>query len=169
MSIWESQEDIKSSKNNIVNSDILKSKYFGLATHYTLEMMSSFDEKALNHSLNLSKAKYFNYLDELDFVSIKKMIQNLIRNDKFQNLIKDSQIVQEQALIYNEEIKVLDLLLYKNDRFIIVDYKTTTEVLYSHKTQVEYYKKAVSEIFNIKNVDGYLVYLKEDSIEFFEV
>lgn len=75
----------------------------------------------------------------------------------------------EQALIYNEEIKVLDLLLYKNDRFIIVDYKTTTEVLYSHKTQVEYYKKAVSEIFNIKNVDGYLVYLKEDSIEFFEV
>ena len=35
-------------------------------------MMSNFDEKALNHSLNLSKAKYFNYLDELDFVSIKK-------------------------------------------------------------------------------------------------
>ena len=163
------KQDIKSSKNNIVNSDILKSKYFGLATHYTLEMMNNFDEKALNHSLNLSKAKYFNYLDELDFVSIKKIIQNLIRNDKFQNLIKDSQIVQEQALIYNEEIKVLDLLLYKNDRFIIVDYKTTTEVLYSHKTQVEYYKKAVSEIFNIKNVDGYLVYLKEDSVEFFEV
>ena len=164
------KQDIKSSKdNNIVNSDILKSKYFGLATHYTLEMMSNFDEKALNHGLNLSKAKYFNYLDELDFVSIKKIIQNLIKNDKFQNLIKDSQIVQEQALIYNEEIKVIDLLLYKDDRFIIVDYKTTTEVLYSHKTQVEYYKKAVSEIFNIKNVDGYLVYLKEDSIEFFEV
>ena len=77
--------------------------------------------------------------------------------------------MQEQALIYNEEIKVLDLLLYRNDRFIIVDYKTTTEVLYSHKTQVEHYKKAISEIFNIKNVDGYLVYLKEDSIEFFEV
>ena len=164
------KQDIKSSKdNNGVNLDILKSKYFGLATHYTLEMMSNFDEKALNHGLNLSKTKYFNYLDELDFVSIKKIIQNLIKNDKFQNLIKDAQIVQEQALIYNEEIKVLDLLLYKNDRFIIVDYKTTTEVLYSHKTQVEYYKKAVSEIFNIKNVDGYLVYLKEDSIEFFEV
>ncbi len=58
-------------------------------------------KKLLNHSLNLSKAKYFNYLDELDFVSIKKIIQNLIRNDRFQNLIKDSQIVQEQALIYN--------------------------------------------------------------------
>ena len=164
------KQDIKSSKdNNGVNLDILKSKYFGLATHYTLEMMSNFDEKALNHGLNLSKTKYFNYLDEFDFVSIKKIIQNLIKNDKFQNLIKDSQIVQEQALIYNEEIKVIDLLLYKDDRFIIVDYKTTTEVLYSHKTQVEYYKKAVSEIFNIKNVDGYLVYLKEDSIEFFEV
>ena len=162
------KQDIKSSKNNIVNSDLLKSKYFGLATHYTLEMMSNFDEKALNHSLNLSKAKYFNYLDELDFVSIKKIIQNLIRNDKFQNLIKDAQIIQEQALIYNEEIKVIDLLLYKDDRFIIVDYKTTTEFLSSHKTQIEYYKKAVCEIFNTKSVDGYLVYLKEHSVEFLE-
>ena len=163
------KQDIKSSKdNNIVNSDILKSKYFGLATHYTLEMMSNFDEKALNHGLNLSKTKYFNYLDEFDFVSIKKIIQNLIKNDKFQNLIKDAQIVQEQALVYNEEIKVIDLLLYKDDRFIIVDYKTTTEFLSSHKTQIEYYKKAVCEIFNTKSVDGYLVYLKEHSVEFLE-
>ena len=163
------KQDIKSSKdNNGVNLDILKSKYFGLATHYTLEMMSNFDEKALNHGLNLSKTKYFNYLDEFDFVSIKKIIQNLIKNDKFQNLIKDAQIVQEQALVYNEEIKVIDLLLYKDDRFIIVDYKTTTEFLSSHKTQIEYYKKAVCEIFNTKSVDGYLVYLKEHSVEFLE-
>ncbi|AYJ79407.1 recombinase RecB [Aliarcobacter cryaerophilus ATCC 43158] len=163
------KQDIKSSKdNNGVNVDILKSKYFGLATHYTLEMMSNFDEKALNHGLNLSKTKYFNYLDEFDFVSIKKIIQNLIKNDKFQNLIKDAQIVQEQALVYNEEIKVIDLLLYKDDRFIIVDYKTTTEFLSSHKTQIEYYKKAVCEIFNTKSVEGYLVYLKEHSVEFLE-
>src|SRR5574344_1960642 len=132
-------------------------------------MMSNFDGTALNHSLNLSTAHYFHYLNELDFLSIQQIIQNLIRNDKFQNLIKDSQIVQEQALIYNEEIKVLDLLLYKNDRFIIVDYKTTTEVLSSHKTQVEYYKKVVCDIFKTKSVDGYLIYLKDDSVEFFEV
>ena len=164
------KQDIKSSKdNNGVNLDILKSKYFGLATHYTLEMMSNFDEKALNHSLNLSKTKYFNYLDEFDFISIKKIIQNLIKNDKFINLIKYAQIVNEQALVYNEEIKVIDLLLYKEDKFIIVDYKTTTEVLYSHKTQVEYYKKAVCEIFNTKSVYGYLIYLKEDSVEIIEV
>ena len=131
--------------------------------------MSNFDEKALNHGLNLSKTKYFNYLDELDFISIKKIIQNLIKNDKFINLIKDAQIVNEQALVYNEEIKVIDLLLYKEDKFIIVDYKTTTEVLYSHKTQVEYYKKAVCEIFNTKSVYGYLIYLKEDSVEIIEV
>ena len=41
------------------------------------------------------------------------IIKNLIESEKFQDLIKDAKIVHEQALIYKEEVKVLDLLLYK--------------------------------------------------------
>lgn len=163
------KQEFKISNESSTNSEILKAKYFGLATHYTLEMMIQFDDENLEHSLNLSKTKYFNYLEELDFLAIKKLIQNLIKEEKFKNLIKDAQIVHEQALVYNKEIRVLDLLLYKNGRFIIVDYKTTTQVLSSHKTQVEYYKKAICEIFNTNNVDGYLIYLKEEGILFVDI
>ncbi|WP_198305067.1 RecB-like helicase [Arcobacter vandammei] len=154
---------------NLVNKELLKAKYFGLATHYTLEMMSNFTKDALKHSLGLSKTKYFNYLDEMDFIRVEKIVNNLVENSDFQALINKSQIVSEQALIYNQELKILDLLLYKDDRFIIVDYKTTTEILASHKVQVSYYKKAICEIFDTKNVSAYLIYLKEDSIKFLEV
>ncbi len=156
-------------EREILNNDVLKAKYFGLATHYVLEMMSEFTKNSLAYALNLSKTKYFNYLDEFDFNKIEKIVNNLIENQKFKALIKNSKIVSEQALIYNEEIKILDLLLYKDDRFIIVDYKTTTEILASHKVQVSYYKKAICDIFNTKNVDTYLIYLNEEGIEFFEL
>lgn len=163
------KQEIKIAKESNYNSEILKSRYFGLATHYTLEMMNKFDLQALKHGINLSKAKYFNYLQESDFVKIEGIVKNLIENLKFQNLVQNAQIVHEQALIYNEEVKILDLLLYKENRFIIVDYKTTSEILSSHKTQVEYYKKAICDIFKTQNVSGYLVYLKENSIDFLEV
>lgn len=163
------KQEQKISTQKVLNNEILNAKYFGLATHYTLEMMSRFDVPALEHSINLSKTKYFNYLKEIDFTNIKKIIKNLIESEEFQDLIKDAKIVNEQALIYKGEVKVLDLLLYKNNRFIVVDYKTTTEILTSHKIQVEEYKNAITQISNTKDVEGYLVYLKENGIEFFKV
>ena len=163
------KQEQKISTQKVLNNEILKAKYFGLATHYTLEMMSRFDITALEHSINLSKTKYFNYLKESDFTNIKMIIKNLIESEKFHDLIKDAKIVHEQALIYKEEVKVLDLLLYKNDRFIVVDYKTTTEILTSHKVQVQEYKNAIAQISNTKDVDGYLIYLKENGIEFLKV
>lgn len=86
--------------------------------------------------------------------------------------------------------KLLDIILEYVDEIVEVsDNETANAILFlleKHKLMVEgagavsvaaimhdkvsiENKKAVSEIFNIKNVDGYLVYLKEDSIEFFEV
>ena len=54
---------------------------------------------------------------------------------------------------------MIDLLL------LIIKRQQKFYILIKHKLSI--IKKTVSEIFNIKNVDGYLVYLKEDSIEFF--
>ena len=51
----------------------------------------------------------------------------------------------------------------------MVDYKTTTEILTSHKVQVQEYKNAIAQISNTKDVDGYLIYLKENDIEFLKV
>lgn len=161
------EQKIANNKDN--ESTILKARYFGLATHYVLEMMSSFTLNSLDYSLKLSKARYSNYLDEDDFERVHKIVKNLLENEFFQSLIKDSQIFSEQALSYKEEIKVLDLLLFKDDFYYILDYKTTTDILSEHKYQVKAYKNAISSIFQTNNVKGFLLYLKDDCVEILEV
>ena len=42
-----------------------------------------------------------------------------------------------------EEIKIIDLLLFKDGNYYIIDYKTTKEKSAEHITQVAFYKKAI--------------------------
>lgn len=160
-------KQIKSSRD--LEEDILHSKYFGLATHYCLEMINEFDLENLDYVIDLAKSRYSNYLDVNDFVDIKSRIKMLIENDKFISIINNSEFISEQSLIYKEEIKIIDLLLYKDDSYYIIDYKTTKEKLGEHVSQVSYYKKAIKDIFKTSNVYSYLVYLQENEISIDEV
>ena len=93
----------------------------------------------------------------------------MINDEKFSFLIKDSEFITEQSLVYKEEIKIIDLLLFKDNNYYIIDYKTTKEKSTEHITQVSYYKKAIKDIFKTQNVFSYLVYLQKDEISFLEV
>ncbi len=157
------RQEQKISKSKEDNAYSLHSKYFGLATHYCLEMMKSFDEKSLEVALNLSKSKYSNYLDSKDFDEIKKRIAVLIENGHFQSLIQNAQCTKEQALMYKNEIKIIDLLAYQEEKCYIFDYKTTQDELDEHLIQVRHYKKAIKDILNTQEVFGYIVYLKSDT------
>lgn len=150
-------------KEKDFNENQLYSKYFGIATHYCLEMMNEFDENSLEYSIKLSKTRYSNYLNEEDFNGIKNRIKLLIENKVFKDLINDSKFITEQPLLYKEEIKIIDLLLFKDETYYIIDYKTTKEEQNEHKIQVQFYKKAIKEIFNTQNVKSYLIYLKPDN------
>lgn len=157
------------SKDKELEDNHLHAKYFGIATHYCLEMMNGFDEKNIQYSLNLAKTRYSNYLNEEDFLDIRNRLGHLINNEEFKNLIKDSSFTTEQSLIYKDEIKIIDLLLFKNDIYYIIDYKTTKDELDEHKIQVSFYKKAIKEIFNTQNVKAFLVYLRAENSLFREV
>ncbi|WP_026804055.1 RecB-like helicase [Aliarcobacter lanthieri] len=163
------QEQKIVNEKGVEENELLKARYIGLATHYVLEMMSDFTISSMFYAINLSKARYSNYLDEVDFIKIDKIVRNLVENNFFQELLSNSKIVHEQALIYKEELKIVDLLLFKDDCFYIIDYKTTRQILDEHKSQVTYYKKAISDIFANENVKAYLFYLKEDSLDILEV
>ncbi|WP_418187474.1 RecB-like helicase [Aliarcobacter lanthieri] len=163
------QEQKIVNEKGVEENELLKARYIGLATHYVLEMMSDFTISSMLYSINLSKARYSNYLDEIDFVKIERIVKNLVENNFFQELLNNSKIVHEQALIYKEELKIVDLLLFKDNCFYIIDYKTTRQILDEHKSQVTYYKKAISDIFVNNNVKAYLFYLKEDSLDILEV
>ncbi len=155
--IIKKEEDEKDYSNSLYN------KYFGLATHYCLEMLSDFTNDSLKNALSLAIFKYSQYLNENDFNLIKQRILLMFKNIHFQELIKDANFVSEQAILYNGEIKIIDLLLEKQNRYYILDYKTTKEEMSEHITQVSMYVKAIKDILKCDEVEGYLLYLKEDS------
>lgn len=157
-------------KEKELKENHLHSRYFGLATHYCLEMLNNFSFNDLKYTLNLAKTRFSNYLSDKDFTDIENRLAHLINNDFFKFLVKNSVLTSEQSLIYKEELKIIDLLIYKDDTYYILDYKTTKEELdEEHKNQVLYYKEAIKEIFKTSNVKSYLVYLKMDNCLMYEI
>ena len=137
----------------------LKARYFGIATHYCLEMMNDFSIEQLEYSLNLTKSRYSVYLKDKEFDDIKQRISLLIQNEEFNSFLDDAKFLREQSLIYNGEIKIIDLLIEKENKYYIFDYKTTVQENKEHEKQVLFYKKAIKEISNSDEVYAYLVYL----------
>ena len=156
------QKDTLDTKENI------KAKYIGLATHYCLEMMRYFDKESLSKAIDITKAKYFNFLDSDDFIYIDKIISNLIVDKEFNSLISNNTYTKEQELIYENNIKIIDLLIKGKDSYIVVDYKTTNDIQQSHINQVKDYTKAISGIFHTNTI-GYLVYLQKHKIQILKV
>ncbi|WP_323594558.1 RecB-like helicase [Aliarcobacter butzleri] len=157
-------------KEKELKENHLHSRYFGLATHYCLEMLNNFSFNDLKYTLNLARTRFSNYLNDKDFIDIENRLAHLINNDFFKFLITNSVLTSEQSLIYKEELKIIDLLIYKDDTYYILDYKTTKEELdEEHKNQVLYYKEAIKEIFKTLNVKSYLVYLKMDNCLMYEI
>lgn len=157
-------------KEKELKENHLHSRYFGLATHYCLEMLNNFSFNDLKYTLNLARTRFSNYLNDKDFIDIENRLAHLINNDFFKFLITNSVLTSEQSLIYKEELKIIDLLIYKDDTYYILDYKTTKEELdEEHKNQVLYYKEAIKEIFKTSNVKSYLVYLKMDNCLMYEI
>ncbi|MEA1914364.1 MAG: RecB-like helicase [Campylobacterota bacterium] len=147
----------------------IQAQYFGIATHYCLEMMNAFDLDSLHNALNTTKNKYSNMLDAQTFEDIFLRIQRLLCDDKFQGMIKNSHFFKEQALVFNEELKIMDLFIEKKDEIIIVDYKTTLDEQQSHIAQVKQYVSAVKKIKCNKNVIGYIIYLHKSSINIIKI
>jgi exodeoxyribonuclease V beta subunit len=159
MSLGTQEKIIKKDKTK----SSLYSQYFGIATHYCLEMMIDFTIDSLNKSILQTRAKYSNFLNDIDFKKIYSMCNSLISNQEFINIISDAKVTKEQALNFNGELKILDLLLIKEKSIIICDYKTTFEKSYEHILQVQTYKDAISSIFDGYKIEGYVIYLQNNN------
>ena len=67
--------------------------------------------------------------------------------------------------MFEDEIKILDLLVKKDDSYFICDYKTTTALSDEHKNQVRFYEKAIKDIVKSNEVKSYVIYLQQDKIQ----
>ncbi|MDC0933808.1 RecB-like helicase, partial [Arcobacteraceae bacterium] len=161
------QEKSKNSSDN--NADNLKARYFGIATHYCLEMMKTFDVESLEKAILIVKNKFANSLDEIELDDVFQRVEHLINNVEFQSIVKDSNFTKEQALMFNDEHKIIDLLIQNEDGYIVVDYKTTNEKSSSHLKQVQNYVQAIKDITKENNVKGYLVYLHRNDVELLSI
>ncbi len=155
-------QDKPISKDDMDEEYSLHSKYFGIATHYCLEMTNSFDEESLKNTMNLVRNRYSSYLNEKDFKNIENRVLKLFENEFFSKITKNASFDKELSLIYKNELKIIDLLVQKDKKFYIFDYKTTKDELQEHIYQVNYYKKAIKKILASDEVYSYIIYLKED-------
>ena len=160
-----SQEDLLSVAEN---EDLdYKAIEFGLALHYTLEMMETFKEDKIEAALNITQNRYGAVLEETAFVDIRKRIRMLIKNAEFQELCI-GKIYKEKAISFEQKLRYIDLLIEKEGRWVIIDYKSAMTHTSSHLKQVNFYKKAISEITGQK-ASAYIAYLLEDDIKLVEV
>jgi exodeoxyribonuclease V beta subunit len=140
---------------------------FGLALHYTLEMMAAFEESAIDEGLSVSMNRYGAYLKQEDFESIKRRIQHLVRDQRFKALSSGS-VTKERAISYATELRYIDLLVQQEDRWVVMDYKSAKGHDEAYHKQVGFYKKAVASITD-RPVSAYLVYLLDERCEIVEV
>ncbi|MDR2100711.1 MAG: RecB-like helicase [Campylobacteraceae bacterium] len=138
--------------------------YFGLALHFTLEMMNSFSVKELETSLVCAKNRYGRALDKHAFVSIKRRISRLIADNEFQNMFKSGRICKEQPYIFEGERRQMDIFIEKDDEVVIIDYKSSSYAKGAHIKQVSEYKRAMESISK-KRVKAYIYYLHEQELE----
>jgi exodeoxyribonuclease V beta subunit len=136
---------------------------FGLALHYTFEMMLDFTKSSLKSAINLTKNRYGSLLDEKALKSIQNRVLHVIENEHFKKL-SSGEIYKEQAISFDGEIRYLDLLIKHQDSWVIIDYKSSQEHQQEHLKQVGFYKKALREVTDEK-VEAYLCYALEDEVK----
>ncbi len=138
---------------------------FGIAMHYTLEMLRDFTSSSIEDAIEASKNRYGLDLTNDEFIDIKDRVTNLISNSKFKEIIDGAiDITKEQSISFNGKVKQIDLLIEYSDSYLVIDYKSSKKSNLKYKSQVRGYMRAITAITK-KETDGLIIYLLKDRIE----
>ena len=138
---------------------------FGIAMHYTLEMLRDFTSSSLKDAIEATKNRYGLDLTNDEFIDIENRVDSLISNSSFKKILDGAvDITKEQSISFNGKVKQIDLLIEYSDRYLVIDYKSSKKSNLQHKSQVRGYIKAIKSITK-KQTDGVIIYLLKDKIE----
>jgi len=141
----------------------LKSQNFGLALHYMLEMIGSFELKNIQDAKDMMLNKYGHLLEEGEIADIQNRVITLLKGNNFKKLT-DGQCYKEKAIRYNNNLRYIDLLVkHKSGIWNVIDYKSSLAYSEHHLKQVDYYVKAIKEITG-EDVAGYVCYILNNKI-----
>ena len=168
-------KELKVQKQDIIAKDDDKKREsdfeainFGVATHYMLEMLNGFEKSSFQSAYISMKNRYHDILGTKKIEDIANRVSNLLKNREFLDMIRFKNIYKELPVVFENELKQIDLLLEDKDSMVVVDYKTSNEVQGEHIKQVSNYMRIIKTIKK-KSTKGYLCYLKENEIKFVKV
>jgi len=146
----------------------LKAINFGIAMHYALEMMASFEFESLANTKSMLLNKFGFLLEGDEFEDILHRVTMLLENKKFLELTRGV-CYKEKALRFKNSLRYIDLLV-KHDSGVwkVIDYKSSMAYSDEHLKQVRYYIGAIRTITQ-EEVHGYICYMLEESIKLVQV
>ncbi len=157
-----------------VQEEDIKSINFGLAMHYMLEMLSSFEENSISSAKEIMLNKYGSLLEDEEIKEIENRVSMLLKNETFISLSK-GECYREKAIRYKNNLRYIDLLVKSDsakeslfDIWNVIDYKSALSYSDEHKKQVNYYVNAVKEITG-DEVNGYICYLLKENIKIVKI
>ena len=136
---------------------------FGIALHYTLEMMGDFTSVSLPMALESTRNRYGAVLYSGAMEEIAKRAEFLIHDETFQALAQGIWR-KEQMIRHKGNLGVIDLLIQREKGWVIIDYKSGREEEQKHREQVNRYCEAIHSSTG-EETEGYLCYLLEDRVE----
>ncbi len=156
------QNDLLKTEEKIKDEDF-ESVNFGLALHYTMQHLEKFDHAYLQNALYAAKNRYGYIVGEKGFMEIEKRVKRLLKDERFLSLA-DGRVYKEKGIKFKENVYYIDLLVEKEDEYIVIDYKTSRKYHDKHLKQVKNYEYIVS-LLTGKKTKSYLCYVLEDRVE----
>ena len=150
-------------KNEKEEKQDFEAMHFGTALHYMLEILESFTDNSIDDAYWAMKNRFEIFLEPKRCEEIKARVSNLLNHQPFLELT-NGKVYKEQPISFNGELKQLDLLVEHDDKWVIIDYKSSATRQSEHIVQVSHYKKAIKKIVD-KDVLAYLCYVRDDDIE----
>ena len=146
----------------------LKAINFGIALHYMLEMMQSFEISAIHNAKNMMLNKFGARLESCEIEDISKRVKLFVQKVQEEESLQGV-YYKEKALRYKNNLRYIDLLILKEDgSYIVVDYKSSMAFSEHHYKQVRAYVQAIKEISGVA-VEGFICYLLADEVKLVSV
>jgi exodeoxyribonuclease V beta subunit len=141
---------------------------YGLALHYGLEMLETFEPSSVDNALECVRKKYGITLGEGKLEMIKSSLNSVIVDEQFQQLTL-GKIYKEQSFLYNQAMGVIDVLVEHHEGYwVVVDYKSGEARTDDYTSQVLRYMDAVAGLTQCE-VRGYLCYVGQHQCQWRKV
>jgi exodeoxyribonuclease V beta subunit len=158
ISYGKQEESAADEKNNSYDYEAIQ---YGLALHYALEMMGSFEDSAIKNAVESTRKRYGMSIGEAKITTLQQTLQSLVADEQFSFLTQGKRY-KEQSFVYQGQIRIIDLLIeHEEGHWIVIDYKSGEEMAIAHQEQVRSYVEAVKALMG-SEVIGYLCYLSPE-------